>query len=193
MKLHHVAFLLPALFITPVTVQAETITSTPATAVTDSTLKNFYQVSPDIYRSAQPNAEQMSMLDKRGIKTILNLRFFHDDRDEAGRASKLNLQHVPMEAGRVTDKEIVEALKIIKDAPKPLLVHCWHGSDRTGVVVAMYRIIFQGWSKQDAIDELKQPKFGHHEFAYRNLPAYIEQADIEKIRQEIGLDSAKSH
>ena len=46
-------------------------------------------------------------------------------------------------------------MKILRDAPKPILVHCQHGSDRTGAVIALYRILFQNMSKVEAIKELK--------------------------------------
>lgn len=48
-----------------------------------------------------------------------------------------------LRAGNIHDKGIIDALKVIKDAPKPILVHCLHGSDRTGAVIAMYRIILK--------------------------------------------------
>jgi protein tyrosine/serine phosphatase len=44
--------------------------------------------------------------------------------------------------------EIKQSLEIIKNAPKPILIHCWHGSDRTGVVAASYRIIKQNGAKK---------------------------------------------
>lgn len=162
-------------------------TYTIAQPVPGTSLENFYQVSDDLYRSDQPDSKQMKMLEEQGIKTILNLRFFHSD-DKEAKGTGLNLQRVPMEAGRFDDEEIINALKVIKNSPKPVLVHCWHGSDRTGVVVAMYRIVFQNWSKEAAIDELKQPQFGHHDFAYRNIPSYIEQVDVAAIKRAIEAD-----
>ncbi|WP_417935520.1 tyrosine-protein phosphatase [Gilliamella apis] len=54
----------------------------------------------------------------------------------------------------MSDKKIIQILKTIKNSPKLRLIHCWHGSDRTGVVVAIYRLIFQNWNKRQVIDEL---------------------------------------
>ncbi len=41
-----------------------------------------------------------------------------------------------------------------------VLLHCYHGSDRTGASVAMYRIIFQNWSTTDALAEMKHGGYG---------------------------------
>ena len=86
----------------------------------------------------------------------------------------------------ITDDEIIAALKYINahQADGPLLVHCLHGSDRTGVVIAMYRIINQGWSKQQAIDELENGGFGFHSIFF-NIPAYVNDADISQLKAAI--------
>lgn len=155
-----------------------------AVAVENSAVENFYRISPDLYRSGQPSGSDMQELQSRGFKSILNLRQYNSD-DKEARGTTLGLYHIRMNAGRVRDEQVIDALKVIRDAPKPMLVHCWHGSDRTGLVVAMYRIVFEGWSKEAAINELKQPQFGHHESIYKNIPRYIEQADVEAIRRAV--------
>ncbi|AKJ40907.1 dual specificity protein phosphatase family protein [Pragia fontium] len=156
----------------------------PASKVTHTTLDNFYQIDTDLYRSGQPDKAQMKELEQRGFKSVLNLRNFHTDNQEA-MGTNLKLYHVPMEAGRFTEQHIVTALRDIKNAPKPVLVHCWHGSDRTGVVVAMYRLIFQGWERDAAIAELKKPEFGYHQWAYYNIVQYLEKVDIESVRKQV--------
>ena len=90
-----------------------------------------------------------------------------------------------MSAGKINDENIIQALKIIKNAEKPILIHCWHGSDRTGVVVAMYRILFENYTKEEAISELREKKYGYHEAVYGNIIKYIENSDIEKMREKI--------
>lgn len=62
------------------------------------------------------------------------------------------------------------------------IVH--HGSDRTGAVCAMYRIVFQGVSKQKAIQEMTEGGFGFHRI-YKNIIRTIEKADIERIKREV--------
>ena len=90
-----------------------------------------------------------------------------------------------MDAGDFNDKNIIDALKAIADAPKPILIHCRHGSDRTGVVVAMYRIVFQNWTKEEALDELMNGGYGFHTY-YKNIPEYIKNVNVESIRKGIG-------
>ena len=81
-----------------------------------------------------------------GIKTIFNLRQYHSDNNET-KGADLQLYHANMNTRCINDQHVIEALKIIRDASTPVLVHCWHGSDRTGLMVAMYPIVFQNWTK----------------------------------------------
>ncbi len=147
-------------------------------------LKNFYKVSNEIYRSAQPDKEEMRMAEKMGVKTVLSLRNYNDDKDEA-KGTGLILKRVKMNAGDINDKEIIIAMRIIKESEKPILVHCLHGSDRTGAVIAMYRIIFEGVSKEKAIEEMKEKKYGHHGKIFGNIEEYIIKSDINKLKEEI--------
>ena len=80
---------------------------------------------------------------------------------------------------------MAEALKIIGTADGPVLIHCWHGSDRTGLISAMYRILYQDWSKDAAIDELMKGGYGYHAM-YKNIPEYIRKVDILNIRKMVG-------
>ena len=111
-------------------------------------IRNFYKVSDGIYRSAQPDRKNMELMDIIGVKTVINLRRYHSDINEAKNTS-LKLERVKMNPGKIKDEDIAEILTLIKNSDKPVLIHCWHGSDRTGVVVAMYRIVFEGFSKED--------------------------------------------
>jgi tyrosine-protein phosphatase SIW14 len=154
-----------------------------AKPVSSKYVENFYKINDEIYRSAQPNKKAFKELAGLGIKTILNLREHHSDKDSDGVAN-LIMKHVEMNASSINDEEVIEALKIIFNSPKPILIHCQHGSDRTGVICAMFRIVFQNWSKQEAIDELKNGGYGFHQM-YKNIPIYIEKADIEAIKKAI--------
>jgi len=96
----------------------------------------------------------------------------------------LTLLEVPMVAGSFGEEDIVRALRAVLLAPKPVLIHCQHGSDRTGVVAAMYRIVFEGWTKEDAVDELRHGGFGFHVY-YVNIPAFVRGADVERIKARL--------
>jgi protein tyrosine phosphatase (PTP) superfamily phosphohydrolase (DUF442 family) len=154
-----------------------------AVPIPSENLENFYRLDAKVYRSAQPEEAGFAELRARGINNILNLREYHSDAD--GKPFGLNLMRVKMAAGSITTEEVVEALRFIHNSKGPVLVHCWHGSDRTGMVSAMYRIVFQGWSKERAITELTDGGYGYHAFWYGNIPEFIRAADIEAIRKAV--------
>lgn len=145
--------------------------------------ENLYKVSDSLYRSEQPNKKGFEELQKLGVASVLNLRTSDSDTEPAEKTT-LQLFSVEMKAENIDYDKVLEALKIIKKAPKPILVHCKHGSDRTGLIVAMYRIIFEGWNKESAIKELKEGDYGFHSI-FVNIPKFIENADIEQIKKAI--------
>jgi len=152
---------------------------------------NSYKVSDSLYRSAQPTAEGFRSLKDLGIATVVNLRSFNSDRKEIG-STGLAYEHIYMKAWHPERKEIVRFLQIVTDPRRqPVLVHCQHGSDRTGAMTAVYRIVVEGWSKKDAVAEMTSEQFGFHR-VWANLPKWIEKLDIEAIRTEAGLAPGSS-
>jgi protein tyrosine/serine phosphatase len=149
-----------------------------------SELANFYRLSDEVYRSRQPDVEDMVALQRMGVRSILNLREYHSDEDDA-KGTQLKLYRVPVNAGKIDDSFVVSALRVIDGAEKPILIHCWHGSDRTGVVVAMYRMIFQDWSREQAIDEFVNGGYGYHAGFYPNIQRYLATVNIMAIRRQI--------
>lgn len=152
----------------------------------NSSLSNFYQIDSSVYRSEQPDNKDFKALEKYGIREVLNLRNRHNDNDEA-KGTSLKLHRLRTKAHSISEQELVEALLIIKNRKGPIVVHCLHGSDRTGAVIAMYRIVFQGMSKDDAITELKDGGFGYHRI-YRNIIKTINEADIAQIRKKLNIN-----
>lgn len=157
-----------------------------ATKMIGSDLKNFYHLDDKVYRSEQPDKESMERLEKFRIKEILNLRQYHSDDDEA-KGTKLILHHIKVNTSKVSYQQIFRALEFIKNSKGPILIHCWHGSDRTGVISASYRIVFQNWSKKMAIDEMRNGGYGYHESFYPGLIKVIEKLDIKKFREKLDL------
>ena len=149
-------------------------------------LPNLHKVSDELYRGAQPTAAGMAELARMEVRTVVNLRLLHSDR-KLLRGHPLDYEHVRMEAWEAEDDEVVEVLEILTDPrQQPVFVHCKHGADRTGLVVAVYRVVVQGWSKADAIAEMTTGGFGHHEI-WRNLTDYLEQLDVARIKRAAGL------
>lgn len=144
---------------------------------------NLFRVTPTLFRSAQLSQDDVAELKALGIKNVVGLRAFHSD-DEWLRQSGIKATRVKIYTWAVSDANIVAALKAVRAAEKegPVLLHCWHGADRTGLVSAMYRILYQGWSKEQALDELENGGYGYHS-VWKNIPAYLHAVDVEKIRR----------
>jgi tyrosine-protein phosphatase SIW14 len=121
-------------------------------------LPNFHQVNAQLYRGAQPEAGGLQTLKKIGVRTIVNLR--HDGaatRAESDEARQLGLRYfnVPLpDLSAPTDKEVERVLEIINAAENyPVFVHCHHGEDRTGTIIACYRISHDSWTATQARKE----------------------------------------
>jgi protein tyrosine/serine phosphatase len=150
-------------------------------------IPNLFKVSDNLYRSAQPTADGMRNLKDLGVVTIVNLRSFHSDRDEIG-TTGLAYEHIYMKAWHPERKEAVRFLQIVTDPKRtPVLLHCQYGADRTGTMTAIYRIAVQGWSKEDAIEEMTKGGYGFNK-VWTNLPSWIRDLDVEAIRKEAGID-----
>lgn len=147
-------------------------------------LPNFFQVTPDLYRSAQPDEAGMRNAEKRGIRTVVSLRTSNKDKSLI-EGTKLLLKRVPITTWNVGDDDIATALRAINDSPKPVLVHCLHGADRTGLIIALYRIVFQGWTKEEAKAEMMDGGYGFHSL-WMNIPREIDTADIPALKKKEG-------
>ena len=153
--------------------------------------KNFHKINEKIYRSGQPDEDEfLSLYTFNGIRSVLNLRENNSDKDEINAINRnwnnaVTLYEIPLDTGKITEDDLYKILTVIRDAPKPLLIHCWHGSDRTGCAVAAYRIVFENWSVEDAVSELMKPEYGHHKYIYTNIPELLRKSDWKKIRAAI--------
>ena len=155
-------------------------------AVSPEHVKRFFKVSENLFRSSQPSKKGFIELEKKGIQTVINLRRLKDDKRKA-RHTNLILEHIRLKTKEINENDIFEVLKAIQKAKKPILIHCWHGSDRTGVVTAAYRVIYENWTKEQAIEEFRQAKFGYHEKWYPNLLTLISNLNVQKIRTDLKL------
>jgi tyrosine-protein phosphatase SIW14 len=159
--------------------------NTNATSLATDHLHNFYKINDSLYRAAQPSAKALQEAKALGIKSVLNLRNDALDSVKAVNTGLL-LFTVPITTKDATKQDIVKALQILIKAPKPLLIHCKHGADRTGIVTAMYRIIMEDISKETAIKEMTDGPFGFHH-QYTNLIQLIKEIDVTTIKREINL------
>jgi archaemetzincin len=157
-----------------------------ATPLRAAGLPNLNCVTPALYRGAQPTAEGMRRLKKMGVRTVVNLRSFHSDRDEIGETG-LAYEHIYMKAWNAEDEEVVRFLQIVSDPKRaPVFVHCQHGADRTGVMCAIYRVALCNWSKEKAMAEMTEGGFGHHS-VWVNLRRYLRALDIDAMKKRAGV------
>ena len=135
-------------------------------------LPNFHRVNQQLYRGGQPKDSGLRKLKDLGVKTIVNLR--GEDahtRAESEEARSLGLRYYSIalpEFSRPKDEEVAQVLGIINDPEnQPVFIHCHHGKDRTGTIVACYRISHDGWTAQDAKDEAQHYGLGRVEVGMR--------------------------
>jgi protein tyrosine phosphatase (PTP) superfamily phosphohydrolase (DUF442 family) len=151
-----------------------------------SGVKNCYQVTTNLLRGAQPTAKGMANLKARGIKTVINLRAFHSDKNEVA-GMGLKSVRFEMEPWRSEEEDVVRFLKVVADTNNlPAFVHCKRGADRTGMMCAMYRIAVCGWTKKEAIAEMRNGGFGFNPI-WRNLATFVEKTDVDKLKRQAGL------
>lgn len=150
----------------------------------DAQLPNFDMVSDSLYRGGQPTQEGFDRLHKMGVKTVVNVREGDTDRDLIkGMEFVYNLRG--MSALSPCDEDVIWFLKIATNPTSgPIFLHCHYGADRTGYLIAMYRIVVQGWDTEKAITEMTD---GGHGFwpLYSNLPDYVRRANIAALRKAV--------
>jgi protein tyrosine/serine phosphatase len=157
-----------------------------ATPISVSGVPNLFQVVPNFYRSAQPTEEGFHALAQlHGIRTVISLRAFHSD-EPLTRGLGLRLFNFPMHTWHIEREDVVGAIRALhlSMSKGPTLLHCEHGADRTGLITALYRILYQGWSKDAAIAEMEDGRFGFHD-VWINIPFYIRAIDVEQFKREV--------
>ena len=116
----------------------------------------FRQVAPGLYRGGQPSPAGFEFLKWRGIKTVINLREEHDEREAV---EKLGMKYFyfPMNArDSVSEATIDQFFSVLKNPQnQPVFVHCRRGADRTGFMMGLYRIAQQGWDGRAAYQEAR--------------------------------------
>jgi protein tyrosine/serine phosphatase len=151
---------------------------------------NFHEVIPgQLYRSSQLSDAQLSDYVKaNGIKTIINLRGENGRsawyKSETATAEKLGVQHVDF--GMSARKElslsrVAQLIQIMRDAPKPVLIHCKSGADRTGLASAIYVNRVAGMDEETAEQQLSL-WFGHLSIPYLSS-AYAMDKSWEEIER----------
>jgi protein tyrosine/serine phosphatase len=133
---------------------------------------NFGQVNDTLFRGAQPNKDGVAGLQRLGVRTIINLRLQDDTwSGEEAVARKLGLGYVSVPLHGLsapTDSDVARILALIESLPPPVFVHCEHGADRTGTIIACYRMQHDGWKGERAFAEAKSYGFSIFQFGMRH-------------------------
>lgn len=143
----------------------------PAVAADEApAIPNFHQVNPNLFRGGRPRAEGVRRLARMGVRTVVNLEreLFEEEPGEVKKEREwvqragMKFIHVPMRPFIAPSRQRIEqVLTLITDpANQPVFVHCDRGSDRTGIVIAAYRIRVEGWSVPRAYAEMV--RYGHN-------------------------------
>jgi tyrosine-protein phosphatase SIW14 len=144
-------------------------------------LPNFHRVSERLYRGAQPAAGGIKKLAALGIKTIINLRGEDDNtraEQKEAEAAGLHYYSIAMPGlSRPTAEQMTRVAALIDNEENgPVFIHCKRGSDRTGTVIAVYRITHEGWNDARAIDEARRYGMSWMEFGMRGyISDYYQQ------------------
>jgi protein tyrosine/serine phosphatase len=139
-------------------------------------LPNLGRVNQRLYRGGQPEAKGFDALRRLGVEIVVDLNTSQDAiRRERAEVESRGMRYlsIPWSARSLPSKEQVEEfLRLTRDHPRTrIFVHCHHGADRTGVMVAAYRMAFEGWTPEQALAEMERFKF--HGFWYRHLKQYV--------------------
>lgn len=159
----------------------------PAEKLKLAGVHNAGKVSDVLLRGAQPSAQGLAELKKLGVTTIIDLRGSRRPVAwERAQAEALGMRfiNIPVRGwSPPRNAQVAEFLKALQQDPaQKIFVHCYYGEDRTGVMVAAYRMAQQNWTADQAITEMES--FGFHYHLYGAMRSYV-----RKFRATFGDDS----
>jgi len=159
-----------------------------------SGLPRFARVADGLYRSGQPDAAGFQYLARLGVKTVIDLRGpGKRAQREQVLVESLGMRYVniPLSGWRQPhDVEVLRVLTLLADPEaRPILVHCRRGADRTGVIIALYRILYEGWDPERAYREMRA--FGFRWYL-RGMKRYVWEAP-ERLRASLPTTVRAGH
>lgn len=158
------------------------------TAITDDYVCNFHQVDSQVYRGGRPRPSAYPKLEQLGVRTIINLEETENADEERDAVARFNATRKPenridfisfpitqaeINKSGVSGRQVHHLFQLIQDAPKPVFIHCYYGRDRTGAVIALYRMSLGGLPYQKAYEEAVHYKFSPEDYGLmRTLERY---------------------
>jgi tyrosine-protein phosphatase SIW14 len=130
-------------------------------------IARFHQVDERLYRGAQPTDVGLRRLHDLGVRTVINVRDEADAEVEKERriveSLGMRFVHIPISDGNVftwyrqiPEDTVKRFFEVVDAVPAPLFIHCKRGTDRTGALVAFYRIARNGWDAARAVSEANE-------------------------------------
>ena len=149
-------------------------------------IPNFYQVDEVLYRGGQPNQRGLERLKSLGIKTVISLRGEDEEllqEKNQLQAWGINFYSLPMSVyERPTDEQVLKFLEIVlRKDNQPVFLHCTSGRDRTGAMIAMYRVVVSGITIKQAYKEAKRLGFWPYKGEVPELKNFIHQLKDKPI------------
>ena len=149
---------------------------------------NFGEINPHLFRGAQPTAEGLRALAAKGVQVVVRLSLGEEGgASEAADVRALGMEPVTLPwsvEGEPDRDEVRQFLQVVSDPRhRVVFVHCKRGADRTGVMIAMSRIAFDGWTAERAMQEMRA--FHYHDLFHWHLRALV-----EAFPQRLKIDGA---
>lgn len=139
-----------------------------------SGIDNFARINPSLYRGAEPNDEGLKQLKAMGVKTVIGLRSNHSTKKKVEAFGLVSVElplKADLESVPPTDEEIRKFFDVVLDPSRqPCYFHCAFGKDRTGTMCALYRMEMDGWTPDEALQEMDS--FGYHTY-YKDFAQFV--------------------
>jgi protein tyrosine/serine phosphatase len=169
----------------------------PARRITVIGVSNFGEVTPQLFRGGQPKGTGYANLKKMGADIVVDLRLSGKEAEKRNvTAAGMQFVSIPWHCLYPRDRVFTKFLTLLRENPhKKVFVHCRYGDDRTGMMIAAYRMAVQGWSSDEAAQEMR--KFGFHrlicpslDFYEKNFPEHLlKSPEFAAWRSEAGTRS----
>ncbi len=152
--------------------------------------KNFRRVTDWLFRGGQPGVEGIKFLQKLGVRTVISLRWNPwAVAEERQLIEALGMSYVSIPLSYwawPSERDVSKVLSIIDDPERrPVFIHCLHGSDRTGMLIAMYRMAREGWDVDAAYKEMRACGFHRLPVYHFKWAVYLYARKLQAVKKQV--------
>jgi tyrosine-protein phosphatase SIW14 len=153
---------------------------------------NFGEVTPHLYRGGLLKKDGLKALKKLDINVVVDTHAYNKTEEREAKALGMKYVAIPWHCPWPKDEVFAKFLKVLHENPgKKVFVHCRLGDDRTGMMVAAYRMAEEGWTADEAMTEMKSFGFTQsHHFICPSL-AHYEQEFPERLKNSPAFDGVR--